>query len=538
MLVITAHGLPLGWRRKNYMTLMTRKMLRAKQRQIMALSLALSVVYLLPMPVDACGQKNSRSESTVEELLVRFDGVSWQVVDRYVLAGEHEGTGLPISGLRVDFSSGEAKIISSEPLEEGLAVSAHELAPDGQLVSHRIPVPATLVPVRIPARGPWGQLQVWAQGAAAGTIDLEFAAFENGASSSLPPYTTETIIENGPAANRVDIVFLGDGYRIADMDKYDRDVRAMSDYLLDTPPFSEYRRMFNIHKVNVISEQSGIDHPERNLFRDTALDLTFAYGGIPQAVYLPLESEYKVYQAAALVPQADAIIVLANDPQFGGSSGPLHNFVVVTTNPQSRDLLVHELGHSLGFLADESDGWQAPPLREPTQVNVTLQPTVDGLRRVGKWDYWIGASPSAAIGLFQGAMGSRSGVYRPSPTCKMRTLTAAFCPVCAEQIIKRLYAYVRPIEMAAPPAGTVETTPSDTVVFAVTPFQPTNHSLVIRWMLDGVVVDHEGAVLILSRKDLTPGPHTITVVVSDPTPLVRRDPTGRLSSSRSWTIML
>lgn len=506
----------------------TTQTFRVKARRMLALALA----SFSAMSFVAHSQDIPESTARTEQLLVKFDGVSWEVVDRQVLPVPYTSAG--DGRLRIDLSAGVGKMVVAALSDEDLAVLAHELTPDGQLVSQRIAVSATLLPVRIPS-GYWvNQLQVWSKDRAVGTIDLTAARSESQASSSLPPYTAETVLDNGPASNRLDIVFLGDGYRAADMDKYDRDVRAMSEYLLSTPPLSNYRQMFNIHKVNVISRQSGIDHPERNFFRDTALDLTFNFGGISQAVYLPLESEYKVYQAAALVPQADAIVVLANDPQFGGSSGPLHNFTVVTTNPLSKDLLVHELGHSLGFLGDESDGPQAPPLREPTQVNVTLQATVDGLKRVGKWDYWI---DSESVGLFPGGLGSRVGVYRPSRTCKMRTITAPFCPVCTEQIIKRLYTYFRPIESTTPQAkGSQSPAGSASVVFSVTPIQPVGHSLWITWTLDGAILDHTDTTLTLSLADLAPGQHTLTVTVSDPTPLVRRDPAGALSASRSWTI--
>lgn len=511
----------------------TTQTFRVKARPMLALSLAAYILSATILPA-AHSQDITGAAAGTEQLLIKFDGVSWEVVSRQALPVPYTSAG--DGRLRIDLSAGVGKMVVAALSDKDLAVSAHELTPDGQLVSQRIAVSATLLPVRVPSGHSVSQLQVWSQDRAVGTIDLTAASSESWASSGLPPYTAETVLDNGPASNRLDIVFLGDGYRAADMDKYDRDVRAMSEYLLSTPPLSDYRQMFNIHKVNVISRQSGIDHPERDLFRDTALDLTFNYGGVSQAVYVPLESEHKIYQAAALVPQADAIVVLANDPQFGGSSGPLHNFTVVTTNPLSKDLLVHELGHSLGFLGDESDGPQAPPLREPTQVNVTLQATLDGLKRVGKWDYWIDFG-SESVGLFPGGLGSRVGVYRPSRTCKMRTITAPFCPVCTEQIIKRLYTYFRPIESVTPQAkGSQSAAGSASVVFSVTPIRPVGHSLRITWTLDGVMLDHTDTTLILSLGGLAPGQHTITVTVSDPTPLVRRDPAGALSASRSWTI--
>jgi len=325
-------------------------------------------------------------------------------------------------------------------------------------------------------------------------------------------------------------------------EKFDRDVRAFADHLLKTQPYAAYRHAINIHKVNVISRDSGIDRPSLGLYRDTALDLTFDFEGVPNAVYAPVESEYKIYRAAALVPEADLIVVLANERDFGGSSGPLKNISVVTTHALGPELL-HELGHSFAFLADESDGPSAPPLREPTKANVTLERTREGLRRVGKREYWIEETipvPTpesySGVGVFEGEFGVSRGVFRPARTCKMRTLGQPFCPVCLEQHVLRLYFYIRPIEAVSPPLAAIKAASGDTLVFRVIPLEPSPGTRQIEWFLNGLPLDHHDASLPLPVGTLSPGQHTITVVVTDRTPFVRRNPTGLLSSRVSWTL--
>jgi len=84
----------------------------------------------------------------------------------------------------------------------------------------------------------------------------------------------ETIINNGGAANRVDISILGDGYTAAEMQKYRNDVQSAMTQFFNNEPFREYRNFFNVHRIDVVSSQSGADHPERSVFVNTALDAT------------------------------------------------------------------------------------------------------------------------------------------------------------------------------------------------------------------------------------------------------------------------
>src|SRR5215218_1890976 len=82
--------------------------------------------------------------------------------------------------------------------------------------------------------------------------------------SSAEPF--ETIINNGSAVNRVDIAILGDGYTSSQMGKYRNDVQAAMTQFFNIEPFREYRNFFNVHRIDVVSSQSGADHPERASF--------------------------------------------------------------------------------------------------------------------------------------------------------------------------------------------------------------------------------------------------------------------------------
>jgi hypothetical protein len=107
--------------------------------------------------------------------------------------------------------------------------------------------------------------------------------------------SVETIINIGSPANRVDIVILGDGYTAADMPKYKTDVQNAMTQFFNNEPFGEYRNFFNVHRVDVISSQSGADHPERALFVNTALDATYNCAQIQRLICVNLRSSAANY---------------------------------------------------------------------------------------------------------------------------------------------------------------------------------------------------------------------------------------------------
>ena len=61
----------------------------------------------------------------------------------------------------------------------------------------------------------------------------------------------DAVLNNGPSANRVDIVFAGDGYRAAEIDTtYVQHIDALADYLFTggmlTDPFGRYEKFFDV----------------------------------------------------------------------------------------------------------------------------------------------------------------------------------------------------------------------------------------------------------------------------------------------------
>ena len=172
----------------------------------------------------------------------------------------------------------------------------------------------------------------------------------------------DTILDNGPSANRVDIVFAGDGYRAAEIDTtYVQHVDTLIDYLFTggilTEPFGRYQHFFDAWRVNVVSAESGADDPTAGVFRDTALDASYLFDGFTQRLLYVSDAATSTAIAGALAGSGispDMTFVTVNDTQYGGGGGLYA--VYAGGNANAREVAVHEVGHSFAGLADEYGG--------------------------------------------------------------------------------------------------------------------------------------------------------------------------------------
>ena len=91
----------------------------------------------------------------------------------------------------------------------------------------------------------------------------------------LSPYYVdkETIkLQSATVGNGVNIILMGDGYTIADMQrgtgKYERDMRTAVDHFFSVYPYSRYKDHFNVYMITAISNQAGISDKTTNTIVD------------------------------------------------------------------------------------------------------------------------------------------------------------------------------------------------------------------------------------------------------------------------------
>lgn len=299
----------------------------------------------------------------------------------------------------------------------------------------------------------------------------------------------QQLLNHGSRDKRMNIVFLSEGYTTSDLSKFPADARKMLNYILQTPPYSEYTNYFNAYMISVASVESGSDHPSREIYRDTYFNSTFDTYGMDRLLTLPSDGYSKVVSLLqTFIPEYDLPIVIVNDTEYGGSGGmPL----VASINQASGEVAVHEMGHTFANLGDEY-GDAYPGYPDTEEPNTTRENRRDFI----KWKSWIlAATPlptpqtsgyGAVVGLFEGAHYHATGWYRPKLNCKMRSLDQPFCEVCKETEVLALYKLVHPMESYSPTASSVSVT--SPVAFNLSPMAPSTHSLAIQWYFDGEAV--------------------------------------------------
>ncbi len=350
------------------------------------------------------------------------------------------------------------------------------------------------------------------------------------------PATFDPIQIAGPTSNRLNLVFVGDGYTSAELPLYEQHVQAAWQRLIGVEPFKTYQQHFNVYRVNVVSPESGVDNdPTLGIQRTTALDMRFWCFNTERLLCV---DSAKAAQYAANAPAVDYIVAIANSTKYGGAGGG----TVATFsggNFNAGQILIHELGHSIGKLADEYvliPGHYSGP--EVPQINASIAVKSSMLSTQTKWFRWMGeiTPDGGSIDTYVGARHGDTGIYRPSQNSLMRTTGRQFNLPGREAMVQAFYAQVMPIDSSVPTNG-APLDGHETVVLTLV--QPKGPPLQVTWRLDGQIISaaDNQASLNLESLDLD-GTHWLEVTVIDTTPFVR-DPMARdelMTQRLSWTI--
>ncbi|MDX1569440.1 MAG: M64 family metallopeptidase [Xanthomonadales bacterium] len=314
--------------------------------------------------------------------------------------------------------------------------------------------------------------------------------------SHAPPVgEVKSVVSNGPPSEKVDLLFLGDGYTREQEADFLADVRRLGDALFGTPPFEDYAEDFNVWAINPPAAEAGSNRPSNGTYRYSPTGTTYDAFGAER--YVLAFDNVGLREIAQHAPY-EHIIILTNMETYGG--GGIFNLyaTVAAGNAWADYLMIHEFAHSFAALADEYYTSAAvydvsSPLRpEPWERNVTALHDPARL----KWGHLVAPGtpvptpwPKEAfeafqkenqarraqlreenrpesemnalfrreqafvrelfndaeyrdhVGAFEGANYQARGYYRSSMNCMMFTRTDFFCPVCQAGIAEviRLY---------------------------------------------------------------------------------------------------
>ncbi|HKQ46931.1 MAG TPA: M64 family metallopeptidase [Phycisphaerae bacterium] len=328
----------------------------------------------------------------------------------------------------------------------------------------------------------------------------------------------------GLVNNRVDIVIVGDGYQAAQQGLFHTHAAAAMASFFSQQPFATYGPFFDVHEVEVVSVDSGVDNdPTQGILKNTAMDMRFWCNGIERLLCV---SVFKAYNFAAAAPDVDLVLAVANSTMYGGAGYTSDDLATTSGgNGSAAEVAIHEFGHSLGNLADEYD-YGGPTVYigpEPSTSNVSIYNAAQMTLNGTKWATWLGFNDPAYDGLvstYEGANYSLLGIYRPSNNSKMRALGRPFNRPSAESLIIEIYKIVQPIDGST---NTGQVLDGSETVF-VDPVDPVGNPLSIQWSLDTNAIPGATSVnLDLATVMIPPGAHTLSVTVWDATLLVRNE---------------
>lgn len=352
-----------------------------------------------------------------------------------------------------------------------------------------------------------------------------------------------TLVTNGPAANRLNVVFLAEGYRTNQYPQFLTDATNATNILLTNQPYAEYRSYQNVFAIAVPSVDSGSDHPVSGTSSNTYFNSTFGPSDYYMSIPANGQGQGKVDTLMnTYLPLADLVVLLVNDPLAGGSDGGGKTAIVSrgAINGGAFYILTHETGHVLAGLGDEyttaNPGY--PDTEEPNTTRETNRAAI-------KWTAWIAASTSVPtppnnpniVGLFEGAHYHTTNWYRPKLNCMMGSFGVGFCEVCQEAMVLSFYRQVRPIDSFTPVTTNQSVTSTQALNFALTVLHPITHALNVQWLTNGIpIAEATNTAFTILPAALGNGTNTVSGRVIDATPLVRTDPTNWLSQTQTWTV--
>ncbi|MEV6816015.1 M64 family metallopeptidase [Micromonospora sp. NPDC051296] len=407
------------------------------------------------------------------------------------------------------------------------------------------------------------------------TMGPASGAEADGPPMPLPNPKVHPIQVTGPPAERLNLIILGDGYQWDQQQVFLEDVDRNLAVMWATEPFRTYRNYMNVYAVEIASIDYGVRcdpdgrvrHPDGTIrdtgeregpidAKNTALRMIYqagcsdplsrgtVYGGAPVncanfAAYYPpgvnpcetgSQAHNRIidtYVAPVLgIPRTSQnvqTLAIFNTFTYGGIGGT--NATTSGGSPQGPLISLHEIGHSLGTLADEYPYSSRDVVRacytggEPGSFHHTIRSAEQLVEEQHKWWRWVGEESLSGgiIGAHEGGGTYPCGQRRPSEHSMMRWIGFDFDQVGLEHMVARVTGMRNSGQMNVrhTPAGTVA---PDSVLW-VESGQPRYHELEVTWRVggpDGTVLDtNNGRDLDLGELNLPAGT-VVHVEVRDP----------------------
>ncbi len=269
-------------------------------------------------------------------------------------------------------------------------------------------------------------------------------------------------------------VFLSDGFTENEKSLFYQKVSDAANYMLTVRPFNYYAAYIKVYAVFCPSKQSRLSGelngefacrkkngepattkctPENSKFkcehgRDTYFGGYYHWLDSEERVILGMTDKNRDKArkiAKKFYPNVDMIQVIGNSELDGGvASYPSDDKIGIafssiyssdTKNGSWLNTTIHEFGHSFGNLADEY--WTEN--KDTGKVNISDSNNIDKI----KWKKWMGYDEVGIYPIEKETQTTKNSIgntmyYRPSQKCRMSDSEKDFCPVCMEEVAKKI----------------------------------------------------------------------------------------------------
>ena len=312
--------------------------------------------------------------------------------------------------------------------------------------------------------------------------------------STAPRLEPVAVFQAGDPAEKLDLLFLGDGYKADECPAFEERARHFAGVLFAHEPYASRKDDINVWALCPPAAESGVSRPSTGVYRRSPVGSTYDAFGSERYV---LTFDNRAFRDLAAWAPYDVVEILVHGEVYGGG-GIFGQFSTVAAENSHADyVFIHELGHHLAALADEyytsdvaylpdpdrPEPWErnATALHDPSQLKwrhlvaegtpiptpwpketyETLATEIRERRRTIRAENRPEAEMSSLfaeqsrreleligepgrVGAFEGANYQAQGYYRPEVDCLMFSRNEVpFCAVCRAGIEEILDLYSR-----------------------------------------------------------------------------------------------
>jgi len=249
-------------------------------------------------------------------------------------------------------------------------------------------------------------------------------------------------LQSATAGKGVNLVLMGDGYTVNDMDKgtgkYERDMRTAVDHFFSVYPYSRYRDHFNIFMIAAISNQQGISDKSTHTQVDNKFE-TIWEGGNSSAIDCNAEIVLDYLDAIPELESASAhihditVILPINASIYAGTCymyysnmftdyGNGFSISLCPVGSHFKSIIMHEAGgHGFAKLSDEYIYYPKDEFLEENKSKINVMKIAGWYENIDffanitqtSWKGFANLPKYNMVGTFEGANYYGKGIWRP-----------------------------------------------------------------------------------------------------------------------------